>query len=267
MAHKPTPPWLKITNTMPVVQWLTCPHVPGNPGPLRVIMLTKKCMAQDEPLQQEKKAAQLTLQKQQVSIQHCAHVLNVLNDRPQLWPKPEFKSIRESISFIRVNVDLFPSILGDNIPDACGPEVLAEPPWVNAPALTKTCVCCLANNRSVNKVASPIFQVVSLQKKVEVLVAHQIAGKNSIHFTHLCLLDRSGDVMVGRLNINLAHDGSKLRVGEMVQLHLFTLLTYVTSSSVKHGDWPCAPMVVIHTFSRIGYAPLPQNVGNLMTCV
>jgi hypothetical protein len=91
-------------------------------------MLTKKCMAQDEPLQQEKKAAQLTLQKQQVSIQHCAHVLNVLNDRPQLWPKPEFKSIRESISFIRVNVDLFPSILGDNIPDACGPEVLAEPP-------------------------------------------------------------------------------------------------------------------------------------------
>jgi hypothetical protein len=73
--------------------------------------------------------------------------------------------------------------------------------------------------------------------------------------------------MVGRLNMNLAHDGSKLRVGEMVQLHMFTLLTYVTSNSGEQGDQPHAPLVVIHIFSRIEYAPLPQNVGNPMTCV
>jgi hypothetical protein len=73
--------------------------------------------------------------------------------------------------------------------------------------------------------------------------------------------------MVGRLNMNLAHDGSKLRVGGMVQLHLFTLLTYVTSSSGEQGDRLRVPMVVIHTFLRIGYTPLPQNVGNPMTCV
>ncbi len=67
------------------------------------------------------------------------------------------KLIRESISFICINTDLFPSISGDNIPDECGHEVLAEPPCVNAPALTKKYVCRLANNCSVNKVASPIF--------------------------------------------------------------------------------------------------------------
>jgi len=50
-----------------------------------------------------------------------------------------------------------------------------------------------------------------------------------------------------------------------VQLHLFTPLTYVTSNGGK-GD-ERAPMVVIHTFSKIGYAPLPHIVGNSMTCV
>ncbi len=119
----------------------------------------------------------------------------------------------------------------------------------------------------MNEVASPIFQVVSSKKKFEVTSAYQIAGKNSIHFTHLCLLDGSEDVMVGRCNMNLAHDGGKLRAGEMVQLHLFTPLTYVTSSSGDQGELPRAPMVVIHTFSRIGYSPLPQNVSNPMTCV
>ena len=125
----------------------------------------------------------------------------------------------------------------------------------------------LSPNHSVNEVASPNFQVVSSQKKFEVTLAHQIAGKNSIHFTHLHLLDGSGDVMVGRCNTNLAHDGAKLRAGEMVQLHLFTPLTYVMSSGADQGNLPRAPMVVIHTFSRIGYSPLPQNVSNPITCV
>ncbi|KAL3761564.1 hypothetical protein ACHAW5_010733 [Stephanodiscus triporus] len=53
----------------------------------------------------------------------------------------------------------------------------------------------------------------------------------------------------------------------MVQLHLITPLTYVTSSGGGQGDLPRAPMVVIHTFSRIGYSPLPQNVSNPITCV
>jgi hypothetical protein len=55
----------------------------------------KKRIAQDKSSWQEKKAAQLTLLKQQLSIQHPLHILNVLNDWPQLWPKPEFKPISD----------------------------------------------------------------------------------------------------------------------------------------------------------------------------
>ncbi len=165
-------------------------------------------MAQDKPLQQKKKAAQLMLLKQQVSIQHCLHVLNVLNDWSQLWPKLEFKQIRESVSFIPANADLFPSIAGDNIPDAHGPATFDEPHG-NAPSLTKTNVSCLAKYCSVNEDAFPIFQVVSLQKKFKVSMALS-AGKNSINVMHICILDGSGDGMVCCLNMNLAHDGSKL---------------------------------------------------------
>jgi hypothetical protein len=47
-----------------------------------IIMPQKKFMPQDEPSQQEKKDIQLSLMKQQVSIEHCQHVLSVLNDLP-----------------------------------------------------------------------------------------------------------------------------------------------------------------------------------------
>jgi hypothetical protein len=198
-------------------------------------MPPKRRVCQGEPSQQEKKAAKLQLQKQRESIEHCLHVLNILNDRPQLWPRPEFKAIRDSVSFIRINTDLFPSIAGDIVPDARDTDILGKTPFVNDHALTKNYVRRLANNISVNEVASPIFQVASSQKKFEVTTAHRIAGKNSIHFTHLRLLNGSGDVMVERCNMNLAHDGNKLRAGEMVQLHLFTPLTYVMSSSGEQG--------------------------------
>jgi hypothetical protein len=71
-------------------------------------------------------------------------------------------------------------------------------------------------------------------------------------------------VIVGRLNMNLAHNGGKHRAGEIVQLHLFTLLMYVTSRGGEEVER--APMVVIHTFSKIEYKLLPQNIGNPMTC-
>jgi hypothetical protein len=129
--------------------------------------------------------------------------------------------------------------------------------------LTKEYVSCIAGNQCVANVDAPIFQVVSTRKKFEVSVSK--IERNAIHFTHLCLLDGSGDVMVGRLNMNLAHDGGKLQAGVIVQLHLFTPLTYVSSSGGEEGER--APMVVIHTFSKIGYEPLPHNVGNPMTCV
>ena len=96
-------------------------------------------MPQDFPLQQEKKAVQLTLLKQQVSIEHCQHVLNVLRDWPQLWPKYEFKQIRELVSFIRANASIFPTIAGDNLPDACANTALEES-CHTTPSLTKNYV-------------------------------------------------------------------------------------------------------------------------------
>ena len=96
-------------------------------------------MPQDKPSQQEKKAKQLSLMKQLVSIKHCQHVLNVLKDWPQLWPKPEFKQIRELVSFIRANASIFPSIAGDNLPDARANAAL-DRSRDTTPSLTKNCV-------------------------------------------------------------------------------------------------------------------------------
>ena len=78
------------------------------------------------------------MQSQCEHIEHCLHVLNVLNDRPQLWPRPEFKPIRESVSFFCVNATLFPSIAGDIVPDARDTNVLGETPFVNDHALTQS---------------------------------------------------------------------------------------------------------------------------------
>jgi hypothetical protein len=52
-----------------------------------------------------------------------------------------------------------------------------------------------ASNVSLDSGNAPIFQVVSTRKKFEVSVSK--IEQNAIHFTQICLLDGSGDVMVG----------------------------------------------------------------------
>ncbi len=73
--------------------------------------------------------------------------------------------------------------------------------------LAKEFVSPIAGNQCVTHIDAPIFPVVSTRKKFEISVSK--IEKNSIHFTHLCMLDGS-NVMAGQLNMNLAHDGSKL---------------------------------------------------------
>jgi hypothetical protein len=220
----------------------------------------KKRIALDGQSQQKVIAAKITRDRQQEHIEHCQHLLSVLEHRPLLWTKPEFKQIRESISFVHANPDKFPPIVGDGLPDVNDDRCdNAKSPVT----LTKEFVSCIAGNQFVAHIDAPIFQVVSTRKRFKMSVSK--IEKNYIHFNHLRILDGSGDVMVGLLNMNLAHDGSKLQASEIVQLHLFTLLTNVTSNGGK-GD-ERAPMVVIHTFSKIGYAPSPGIVGNPMTCV
>ena len=108
--------------------------------------------------------------------------------------------------FIQANAGIFPSIAGDNISDACANASLEES-CHTTPSLTKNYVSRLAKYQSVIGDQSPMFQVVSTQKKFELSAALQ-AGKNSIHFTHIRILNGSGDGRVCRLNMNLAHDGS-----------------------------------------------------------
>ena len=61
--------------------------------------------------------------------------------------------------------------------------------------LAKEFVSHIAGNQCVAHIDATIFQVVSTRKKFEVSVSK--IEKNSIHFTHLHILDGSGDVMVG----------------------------------------------------------------------
>jgi hypothetical protein len=150
-------------------------------------MPLKKRMPRDKPLQQKKKAVQLSLLKQRVSIEHCQPVLNLLNDQPQLWTKPEFKQIWKLVSFIHANTSISPSIAGDNVPDVCANAALDES-HDTTPSLTKNYVSRLAKYQSVIEDPSPIFQVVYTQKKFEVSATRQ-AGKNSIHITHIHFLD------------------------------------------------------------------------------
>ncbi len=56
-----------------------------------------KRIAPDGQSQQEVIAAKITRDKQQEHIEHCQHLLSVLEHRPPLWTKPEFKQVRESI--------------------------------------------------------------------------------------------------------------------------------------------------------------------------
>jgi hypothetical protein len=119
--------------------------------------------------------------------------------------KREFKQIRESTYFIHMHPVLFPPIGGDIVPDMFDDRRGdAKTPT----SLTKEYVSRIAGNQCVANVDAPNFQVVSTRKKFEVSVSK--IEQNAIHFTHICLLDGSRDVMVGRLNMNLAHDGGKL---------------------------------------------------------
>ncbi len=151
----------------------------------------KKRIALDGQSQQEVIAAKITRDKQQEHIEHCQHLLSVLEHRPPLWTKPEFKQIRESISFIHANPDKFPPIVGDCLPDVVDDRRdNAKSPVT----LTKEFVSRIAGNQCVAHIDAPIFQVVSTRKKFKVSVSK--IEKNSIHFTHVHILDGSGDVMV-----------------------------------------------------------------------
>lgn len=86
---------------------------------------------------------------------------------------------------------------------------------------------------------------------------------HSVHFTHACVCDGSQDVMVGRFAMNLAHDGNRLDEGDIIQLSTFTPLQY----KIGNTQLQRSPAVIVHSFSKIGYASLPQQLNNPIHCV
>jgi hypothetical protein len=144
-------------------------------------MPPKKPMALDILLQQEIKNVQLWQENQQDHIEHTQHMLSVLQHLPRLWMKKEFKQIRESISAIQSQPDLFPPIAGDSMPDALecfalDDDTLGSAPGSAAlnvmrgsrttPSLTKDYVNRLANHQLMDE-QSPIFQVISHKTNFE----------------------------------------------------------------------------------------------------
>ena len=54
------------------------------------------------------------------AVEHSEHMMKVLTSSsvgPNYWERDECKQIRESILFIKANPDIYPAILGDELPD------------------------------------------------------------------------------------------------------------------------------------------------------
>lgn len=86
---------------------------------------------------------------------------------------------------------------------------------------------------------------------------------DSIHFTHAHVCDSSQDVMVSRLVMNLAHDGNRLDESDIIQLSKFTPL----QSQSGNSESQMYTAVIVHSFSKIGYASLPPKLNNPIHCV
>jgi hypothetical protein len=185
-----------------------------------------------------------------------------LTVRPSLWPLPQFKEVRECIQVLKTNPEQYSPVLGDCLPDGLDHPIGNEPTSEHI-ALTQKYISDIAEYRDINAELSPILQVVSTKMSYEENKQHK-KKTNAIHFTHLRLCDGSNDVIVCRLSMHLAHDGNKLRAGDIIQLHFFTPVRY-SPSGQQSG--PRMPAIVVHTYSKIGYSALPDNLNSPLHCV
>jgi hypothetical protein len=110
----------------------------------------------------------------------------------------------------------------------------------------------------------PVLQVVAPPKR-EFEGSARKNKESCIHFTKLRVCDGSKDVILVRLSMHLASDGKKLVEGDIIQLNLFTPLTYAVSGG---GDSPYrSPAVVVHTYTKVGYAAIPNDLHAPRHCV
>ena len=191
----------------------------------------------------------------------CRHVLKLLEAKPQLWKRAEFKEIRESVEVIKSRPTIYSSMMGDAMPDG-SPVPCQTENRGKTPTLTTNYIRSIAHYQDLNFDANPTLQVVAVELKNE----DQAKEKKTItsNVTHLRLCDGSKDVVVGRLPIHRSQDGLSLRGGDIIQLDRFTPLTYPASGRDKPHR---SPGIVIHTYRKVGYAALPDELNDPQHCV
>ena len=130
------------------------------------------------------------------------------------------------------------------------------------PTLTPNYVSSIATYKNVGFIDHPVLQLTALPV-MEFEGNTNGSNSNKTHFTHLRLRDGSDDQMIGRLSVHLAHEGNRLREGDIIRLQLFTPCTYPTSGEDNPQR---SPMVVIHQYSVVGTAALPERLPAPMHC-
>ena len=198
------------------------------------------------------------------TIDHCAHLLKTLTTNsagPNLWRESELKTIRECVLYIKARPEEFPPIHGDHMPDGSSFSGDGGKDG-NIPALTADYITSIAEFRDLDFEQYPILQVIAKPNFHLEKNAHR-SNSSHTHFTHLRLRDGSNDVMTGRLSMHLAHDGKRLKAGDIIQLHVFTPLTFKDSGEDKPYR---SPAVVVHTYSKVGYAVVPRELKSPKHC-
>ncbi len=185
-------------------------------------------------------------------------VLTEREDSQQIWERKECKLIREKIEMIKCQPSKYHLLSGDNSPVVREDNSTSLLPSKH-PALTDNFIKSIANFEEVPD--QPVLQIVSVKMDFEQSTRDK--KSNSVHFTHARICDGSQDVMVGRFAMNLAYDGNRLDEGDIIQLSTFTPLQY----KIGNTQLQRSPAVMVHSFSKIGYASLPQQLNNPIHCV
>ena len=214
--------------------------------------------------EQDKKTLNAKKKKFMKEVECAENILKKLTSDPnkkQLWNKPVFKVVRQEIAVIASHPEIYQPLPGDTLPD----NSMAVEIERKRPSLTSNFISDIAKFKEVSEGldASPVMQVVALPSMN--LEESSRSNKSShIHFTHLRIRDGSNNVMLGRLSMHLAHDGNKLGEGDIIRLISFTPLRF--TPRVQDGSPHRLPAVVIHTYTKIDYAPVPKRLNPPLHC-
>jgi len=220
--------------------------------------------------EQEKKVIKAQANMLDIEISCAVHLLSKLtlgDDSKYLWRDPKFRGIREKIAVINSQPEIYGPVLGDNVPDHSTASVGEVNTASNeqqrlCSALTSNYISDIAMGKDISDGAesSPVLQVVASPT----MEFEESSTESHVHVTSLRLCDGSKDQVLGRLSMHLAHDGRRLGAGEIIRLNSFTPIRYTPSK--EEGSPHRSPAVVIHTYTRLGYSPVPRDLKDPIHC-